>query len=168
MTLELGRARVRTLAAAVAVAALVGCGGSNEAATENAKPAATEAAATKAQPAAVPDALVGTWTRRIVNPTATWTPAGVFTMKLLRDGTVEMYEADGNPKKECITQPYCATWGLTARDGKLTVGATVFCKDPGEYSYEVTRNRLTTTRVKDACGQDRAEFFAGATWRRQS
>jgi hypothetical protein len=168
MTLELGVAPVRTLAAVVGVAALVGCGGSNEAANENAKSAATKAPATKAQSVAIPDALVGTWTRTIVNPTATYVAAGMHTMKLLADGTVEMYDPDANTKKECITQPYCSAWGLTARDGKLTVGTTVFCKDTGEYSFKVTRNRLTTKRVKDACAQDRPEFFAAATWRRQS
>ncbi|HWT25159.1 MAG TPA: hypothetical protein VN213_16775 [Solirubrobacteraceae bacterium] len=156
-------APVRTLAAAVVAAALVGCGGSNETADEGPKPASTGARA-----AAVPDELVGTWTRTIPRREYTQVPAGVFTMKVLPDGSVEMYEPGANPRKECITQPYCSPWALTVRDAKLTVGATVYCEGSGVYAFKVTRNSLVTKRVKDACSQDRPQFFDGAVWRRQS
>jgi hypothetical protein len=163
MTLKSDTAPVITLAATVIVALLVGCGGEDQAATDKAK-----AATTKAEPAAVADELVGTWTRRVARRNHTFVTPGVFTMKVLRDGSVEMYDPDADVAVDCVSQMYCEGWALTARNGKLTIGETTFCTDPGNYSYEISSNRLATKRVEDACSQDRPQLFAGATWRRQS
>ena len=162
MTLQLGLGPLRTFAAAVGVAALIGCGGSDETAKETATPAATKAQA------AVPDDLVGTWTRRIAARASTYVAAGLFTMKVLPDGSVEMYDPDANPKAECTSQQYCEQLRLTARDGKLIISATTYCGSSAEYSYKITGDKLVTDRVKDRCSQDRPQLFDGATWRRQS
>jgi hypothetical protein len=88
-------------------------------------------------------------------------------MKVLPDGSVEMYDPDADLAVDCVTQTYCEGWALTARDGKLTIGDTTACTESGEYSYEVTGTRLATKRVGDACSQDRPQLFGRATWRRQ-
>jgi hypothetical protein len=64
MTVRLGLGLVRTIAGASGVVALVGCGSSDETATEEATPPAT-----RAQSNAVPDQLVGVWTRRVAGRT---------------------------------------------------------------------------------------------------
>jgi hypothetical protein len=64
MTHKFGAARLRSLAAATGTIALMGCG-SGETATEQATPAAS-----KAESAAIPDQLVGIWTRNIAGRTS--------------------------------------------------------------------------------------------------
>jgi hypothetical protein len=189
MTLKVGLGPVTTFAAAMGVAALVGCGGSNETATEEAKPAAT-----KGQSAKVPDQLVGVWTRRVAgrtrrgracglrrpSPTAVtgpgakcksasgWVPPGVLSMKVRRDGNVEMWEAGTDPAGECLTEFYCWAMVMSARNGKLIIGKAGPCTGPATYSYKITADKLTTERVKDSCRERRPFLFDGATWRRQS
>ena len=163
MTLESGLGPVRTFAAAVGAAALVGCGGSDDTATEKPTPAAT-----KAQTAVVPDELVGTWTRRIPRRANSYYPPGKFTMKLLRDGSAEMFNPSADPADDCVAQSGCELLTFEARGGKLIVGEIFTCPGPGEYSYEIRGDELTTKRVGDDCTRARPQLFDGATWRRQS
>src|SRR5690348_11889297 len=105
-----GLTRVTPLAVAAAMVGLPGCG-SDQASTNKVKPAATTATA------AVPDELVGTWLGRIgPRPRGSLSeyPRGRYSMRILADGTVEMYLPDANPKEACIEQPYCYTWSVKA------------------------------------------------------
>ena len=163
MTPRFGIARLRLLAAAAGIVALIGCG-AEERAAKDATPAAT-----KAPSVAVPDELVGIWTRRIPSPkTSKWVEPGVMSIRVHRDGNVDQYEADTNPAHDCLTEYYCSTFVVSARDGKLIIRDTPGCGDPATYSYKITGSRLTTKKVEDGCSSEIRPFvFHGATWRRQ-
>jgi hypothetical protein len=166
MTQQLGRWAAKAFAVVigtVGLVGLVGCGGSDETAGNQTKPAAK-----KAPSAAVSEDLVGTWTRTVPARSYTYVTAGKFTMKVSGDGNMEMYDPAGNPTNDCVSQMSCEALTLTARNGKLTVGEMAACTGSGEYSYRITGRRLTTEAVRDGCKSDRPQLFDGATWRRQS
>jgi hypothetical protein len=164
--------------AAASVVALSGCG-SEESPTKKAAPNPPKPSA-----ATVPEDLVGTWQGRPPN----WRkvngdklvaerlrarvrkglPPGYYTMKLARDGTVEMYDPGSNTDKECLHIAHgCDGLQVKASRWKLLIGDTLECAEPAEYSYKLRGGKLTTKRVKDDCGSDRPQLFNGTTWRRQ-
>jgi hypothetical protein len=160
VTQKCGVTRLSALAA-TGMVALSGCG-SEEAATEKAT-----AAPTRAQSATVPEQLVGIWTRKVAGRTSKWVAPGVVSMKVDRDGNVEIYEAGTDPASECLTEEYCWAMVIRARDGKLIIGDTPACEDQATYSYKITADKLITELVKDDCADQRPPLFDGTTWRRE-
>src|SRR5215218_9942900 len=165
MTRRFGVSPVRTFVAVVGVVAAVGCGASDEAAPEKASPAA------KASAAAVPEELVGTWTRTLSRKASSTIQVGeaavspyTFIIKVRRDGILDTYFPPSNADGACMADPECEAWEIRPSDGNIVI-VNHQCASPGEYSYEVTGNKLRTTRVKDDCPQYRQELFDGATWR---
>ena len=167
MTRSLGVTPITKLAVAAAVAILIGCGSetaSTEKATKTGAAPAREAAAT------VPDALVGTWVGRLGSPTnnSEYSP-GRYTMKISADGTTDVFQPAADVAEPCLTQKPCNSHAIEASGpGRLMIGATYTCLAPGEYSYKIEGDRLTTKRVKDECFGDRPHLYDGTVWRRQS
>jgi hypothetical protein len=155
----------RVSAFVVAGAMLVGLPGceSDASSTNNTKPAATTAAAT------VPKELVGVWVAKIgprPRGSVSEYPPGRYEMRILADGTVEMYLPDANPKEPCIEQMYCSTWSVKADEpGRLQISATPDCTKPAGYAYRVKGAKLTTKLVRDDCSGERPRVYnGGVVW----
>jgi hypothetical protein len=159
---------VRKSATGAVVVALVGCGGAEKATTTKATPAATRASAAAGS---VAPELVGTWTSRLTPGDAKRADSehpGRVTIKVLADGTLAMYYPGANIATDCISEQYCEQSTIAGRGGKLTIGPTVHCADPAQYSFVIAGGKLKTKTVKDDCVGDRSVFFDGRTWRHQS
>jgi hypothetical protein len=171
MTQTCGVAPVRVVPRVVAalMLGLGGCGGSEETTRKKPTPAATKAPA-----AAVPEELVGTWTRRFTRrelrafagPPGN-TP-GEVTMKVRPDGTSEMYLVGSDTAEDCEGQGTCESSEFKESAGQLTIGATVDCAQPAEYSFNIAADKVTFDPVKEDCPGDRSAWFGGTTWQRTS
>jgi hypothetical protein len=88
-------------------------------------------------------------------------------MKVRRDGNVEIYQAATDPASDCLTEYFCSTMVISARNGELTLGEMEPCPDPATYSYKVTADKLTMKMVKENCNELRPFLFDGTSWRRK-
>ena len=150
----------------VALAALTACG-ANDTANQRAK---TPAKAKRTATAPVANELVGTWTSRFSarRLKRLGDPAGTYTMKVTREGKAQLF-SPGSQTADCydFNDP-CIELEIKASDSRLRIEESPSCIGSGQYSYTLTRDRLTTKKVKDDCTLGRPAFFDRVTWRRQS
>ena len=148
--------------AVVALVALTACGGTD---TANQPAKAKRATATP-----VANELVGTWTTRLSarKLKQIGDPAGTYTMKVTHEGQAQLF-FPGSQTTDCYAfDAPCVELEITANGSTLTIGESPSCTGSGQYSYTLTRDRLTTKKVKDDCTLGRPAFFDRVTWRRQS
>ena len=79
-----------------------------------------------------------------------------------------MYYPGANIATDCTSEPRCEQSEIKGSGGKLTIGPTVGCADPAQYSFVIAGDKFTTKSVKDDCVGDRFVFFDKRTWRHQS
>ena len=157
-----------TGAVIVTLGALVGCGGSQESATQEATPAATKAPAAAVS---VPDALVGTWSSRLGSRGATIIDAnpGRVIIKISPDGTLGIYYPGSKSANDCLSDAYCEPGEIKGGGARLTIGSTTMCSGgEAQYSFRIVGDHLTTNSVKEDCVGDRPVLFDGTTWQRRS
>ena len=114
----------------------------------------------------VAKSLAGTWTRnvKLAEADRAGTPAGLYTMRL-HGTTLELWQGeDADPTQDCLTQEWCDVFEIQAHGQTLTIAETAICATTGDYSFEVSGDTLTTTKVADECGAGRGVIFDGATW----
>jgi hypothetical protein len=118
---------------------------------------------------ACPEELVGIWVGKLGSSTngSLYEP-GLFTMRIHADGTTDVFHPGANVAKACVTQTLCDQHSIKAGGGRLTIGDTFSCVDSAEYSYKLEGDEMTTKRVKDDCGLERAHLYDGTVWRRRS
>jgi hypothetical protein len=146
----------------VAFVVLASCGGDAD--------KAVRAQKTAESVGVVPKSLAGTWTRtvKLAEADRAGVPAGLYTMRL-HDTTLELWHGeDADPTRDCLTQEWCDVFEIEAHGQTLTISETAICAMTGDYSFEVSGDTLTTTKVADECQAGRAVIFDGKTWTHQT
>jgi hypothetical protein len=152
--------------AVVALVALTACGAEDKAN----QPAKTPAKAKRAAATPVANELVGAWTSRFSarKLKQIGDPASTYTMKVTREGQAQLF-FPGSPTADCYAgDAQCLELEIKANGSRLTIGESPACAGSGQYSYTLTRGRLTTKKVRDDCTLARPAFFDRVTWRRRS
>lgn len=155
------------LVVVAAMAATTGCGSeasSSEKVTDEAAKAGKRAASV-----AVADELVGTWVTRLRRASTSYLDAGTYTLKVRKDGSVDVYYPRADVNEDCLAQQFCATHMIKASDGTLTILDTDDCHTPAAYSYTVTATKLRTKSASpESCHGDRPRLYDGSVFRRRS
>jgi hypothetical protein len=161
-----GSAMRRVSCIVVVLALLAGCGGDEQ------RPAAPRKTAVADAPsAAIPKELTGAWVRTFKRREieADAFEPGEYVMRLKSDGTLEVYFGPGKHdlNADCLGQEYCDALTATAKGSTLTISETPSCSAPGDYSFTVDGDKLTTKTVKDECTAGRPTIFGNRTWTRR-
>lgn len=159
----LGARVVVPAACAIAVLVFAGCGSDGDQRAQ-APPTATAGSPSPTVTALAgtpPDALLGTWKRRIT--AEDWHRAreefspGTWRLEIVRPGRVDVYL----PGAHYVDfSARLATSGAT-----LTIGRIPLCATVGLYSWQVSADRLTFVTLDDASCGPRSALFDGV-WRR--